>query len=328
MTEVIEKAYFDYNAVDKATRVYLRKQAQAGKAILQRTAQGVWEMGALLNEAKERLEHGQFMQWVASEFGLSHMSATRFMHVADRFQNSQIVNFDLSASVLYELSSPSVSEEIRDEALAEIEAGNVRTVADAKRFVAEKNGAPKPAAKPAPVAPHDDVFEDGEEPEPARDDSDPWGDDEAQAEPAPSPTLAERAKNAEVVFDNRQEQDDLTDDEWLEQWAIWRVLHVLSHKGIVLRRAMLDYREIEPNLAKFRHHATRLVSVKSPEPTMFSRVFSEVARFPSPENWLICAKCAGNGCTRCGGAGCDTTGAGIDPERVERGEVKLNGQDG
>lgn len=134
-----DRKYFDYIAVpDRETRAFLKKRAEYGKAILKRTAQGVWEMGQLLCEVKEKLPHGDFGTWIEYELGLSDDSAQNFMRVFKAFEKPNFSVFEFAPSVLYELAKPSVSDETRAVALEAAQAGNLKTVADAKTLIASQ----------------------------------------------------------------------------------------------------------------------------------------------------------------------------------------------
>lgn len=65
-----------------------------------------------LREIKgEWLEHGQFLEWLGLEFDMSDRMARRFMLVAEKFGKMDILS-NLPISVLYELASPSMPEEV------------------------------------------------------------------------------------------------------------------------------------------------------------------------------------------------------------------------
>lgn len=52
---------------------------------MKRTAEDIVEIGRDLKEVKEKLDHGQFLPWIESEFGMSQQTASNFMRVAEQF---------------------------------------------------------------------------------------------------------------------------------------------------------------------------------------------------------------------------------------------------
>lgn len=131
-----------YVGMDAETRIVVQQKTEEIHGLMKRTAGDVVEIGNRLIVVKMKLEHGHFGRWLADEFGWTHMSATRFMNVAEIFgQNSQIVNF--GASALYKLAAPSTPEPARKEATKRAEAGETITHAKAKEIIAEHGPEPE-----------------------------------------------------------------------------------------------------------------------------------------------------------------------------------------
>lgn len=63
--------------------------------------------GQRLIEAKGRLNLGQFLPWIESEFGMHERTARRFMDVARLTAKSDIVSV-LDPTALYALAAPSM----------------------------------------------------------------------------------------------------------------------------------------------------------------------------------------------------------------------------
>ncbi len=70
---------FDYDALDHETARSLRSQATSIKAAMKRSQNDIIEIGNRLLDVKEDLEQDDFQPWIASEFAMSHQTATRFM---------------------------------------------------------------------------------------------------------------------------------------------------------------------------------------------------------------------------------------------------------
>jgi hypothetical protein len=67
-----------------------------------------------------------WLPWLEREFGWTVRTADRYMQVAKAFKLDTVSNFDgltIGGSALYCLASPSVPQEVRDEAVARAEAG-------------------------------------------------------------------------------------------------------------------------------------------------------------------------------------------------------------
>lgn len=111
---------FDYGLLDAAT-------ASEAKAVVgryrTRTETYVFDTGRDLLAIKERLEHGQFLDWVRCELRLTSRSAQRFMSVAHVLGPiSDTVSY-LPPTVLYKLSAPATSEAARKDIINRIGAG-------------------------------------------------------------------------------------------------------------------------------------------------------------------------------------------------------------
>jgi hypothetical protein len=78
--------------------------------------------GELLQEAKDQLEHGQWLPWLEENFDMGERSAQRAMLVAEfaaKYDN--LTDLQLTKGVLYELSSEDYSEEVIKAVLKEAE---------------------------------------------------------------------------------------------------------------------------------------------------------------------------------------------------------------
>src|SRR2546426_940819 len=84
MSEEISER-FAYDSLDEETRVFVLHTAAETHGLVKRTVQDAIQIGRNLLAVKQRLPHGQFLPWLAAEFGMSRMTAHRFMQIAEKF---------------------------------------------------------------------------------------------------------------------------------------------------------------------------------------------------------------------------------------------------
>ncbi|MGB3297273.1 MAG: DUF3102 domain-containing protein [Phormidesmis sp.] len=122
-------ALFDYDSLEIKQRSIVQQRTDEIRERLRRSAQDVWEIGQKLSDVRSRLQYGQFLSWIKAEFGWSQRTAYNFINVyetfGDRFANLAKVN--IATSLLYQLASPSVPEELRDQILRAAEQGETMT---------------------------------------------------------------------------------------------------------------------------------------------------------------------------------------------------------
>lgn len=126
---------FDYNALTQETRGVVRQRTIEIKHILRRTAQDLVVFGQKLTEVKEQLGHGNFRNWLLSEFELSLSAATKFMQVYQQFKDVNFTNLNVAVSALYLLAAPSTPTEARHQALVRAQEGEPITYSKAKEIV-------------------------------------------------------------------------------------------------------------------------------------------------------------------------------------------------
>lgn len=125
---------FDYSQLEEETSVFVREQTEEIRGLMRRTAQGIVDIGQKLLEIKEKLGHGNFLNWLKKEFDWSELTAQRFMQVARQFKSHNLLDLEIAPSALYILSAPSTQEEVREEALARAQAGEKITYKTAKEI--------------------------------------------------------------------------------------------------------------------------------------------------------------------------------------------------
>lgn len=90
------------------TNTKLTAIAKAIKAVeKKRYIGGAIEIGKLLHEAREQCEHGEYMDWLKSNFSWSHDTSRRYRDVYELSQNPQFADFakwDISLSALYRVA--------------------------------------------------------------------------------------------------------------------------------------------------------------------------------------------------------------------------------
>ncbi len=114
---------------------FIQERTVEIKALMSRTAKNILEIGLKLIEVKERLEHGEFGDWLKAEFDWDERTARRFMSVANAFKTDKLSDLSLAPSALYLLAAPSTPEEARLEAVELAESGETVTHAKAKSIV-------------------------------------------------------------------------------------------------------------------------------------------------------------------------------------------------
>ena len=114
---------FDYTALDLDTASFVRQQTGELKALMQRAAQDIFEIGQRLIEVKEKLGHGNYLNWLEAEFGWTARTARNYTTVAKQFKSETISHLPIAPSALYILAAPSTPDEIRSQAIAIAQSG-------------------------------------------------------------------------------------------------------------------------------------------------------------------------------------------------------------
>jgi phage N-6-adenine-methyltransferase len=128
-------ALFNYASLDAETCTMVQKRTFEIKLLMRRTAQDIIEIGLKLIEVKAKLGHGNFENWLKTEFDWTQMTASRFMNVAEHFKTNNLLDLKIGPSALYLLASPSTPEFAREEALNRAEIGETITYTTAREIV-------------------------------------------------------------------------------------------------------------------------------------------------------------------------------------------------
>lgn len=115
--------HFDYSILDANLSDYLLKKTNVIKNLVRRTVQDTLDIGQALIEIKEKLDYGQFIAWLHSEFNWKERTAQRYMNVAREFKDENLGELDISRTALYELSAPSTPKPAKFEALERAKKG-------------------------------------------------------------------------------------------------------------------------------------------------------------------------------------------------------------
>ena len=138
--------------MELVTQTYLDEQAEAIRFELGQATQNIVSAGQRLVEVQERTEHGKFLVWVETEFGMSKSQAYNLINIGKNFPI--LPNFgSFSKSALYALAAPSVPEAARQEAVQKASFGKQITHKEAKQIVAKHKEPAKPKPEPVVGAP-------------------------------------------------------------------------------------------------------------------------------------------------------------------------------
>ena len=122
-------------ATDGQIQMIVQQHTDEIKKLMRRTSEDIVNIGQRLIEVKQRLKHGSFTNWLKSEFNWSLSSATKFMQVAEQFKFVNFTNLNITASVLYLIAAPSISQAARAEVLKRATNGENINYTKAKEIV-------------------------------------------------------------------------------------------------------------------------------------------------------------------------------------------------
>ncbi|MUH00592.1 DUF3102 domain-containing protein [Scytonema sp. UIC 10036] len=138
---------FDYGKLGSEIRMVVQQRTNEIKNLMRNTTKDIIEIGQKLTDVKAQLGHGNFRNWLKTEFDWSVKTASRFMQVTENFKCVNLTHLDIAASALYLLASPSTPEEARAEVLKYANLGENITYTKAKAIVAKYKKASKPKTK-------------------------------------------------------------------------------------------------------------------------------------------------------------------------------------
>jgi hypothetical protein len=98
------KQRFDYTILEPEAYQVVKVQTGEIRALMKLSFESIIQIGQKLKLVKQHLGHGHFRTWLESEFDWSIWTATKFMQVAERFDETSFSGLDIAPSALYELS--------------------------------------------------------------------------------------------------------------------------------------------------------------------------------------------------------------------------------
>lgn len=133
--DVYSNLRYDYSRIeDEAVRERARRAAVQIKPRLKRAVEDIFVIGQELTFIKEYLAHGEWGNWLETEFGLSDRMARNFMNVALRLGDKTEKFSVLPVSALYELAAPSTVYEVIQQVEGEIETGALPSLTDIRAW--------------------------------------------------------------------------------------------------------------------------------------------------------------------------------------------------
>ena len=126
---------WDYSQLGDAAETVIEHTIEI-KRHERRANEAVVEAGRHLIAVKESLDHGQWGDWLATEFDMSDRTAQILMNIAEQFEGKSEIISDLSVTVLGLLAAPSTPDAAVDAVIAANQKQPVR-VADAKAIIAD-----------------------------------------------------------------------------------------------------------------------------------------------------------------------------------------------
>lgn len=127
---------FDYSTLPVEVAEEARAVADRVRARHQRQIATIIETGRDLISIKDKLEHGLFLAWLEAEFGMTRMSANRYMQAAEHFGSKCNTVLHLPPTAVYQLAAPSTPEPVREEVIQRLEAGERVPPEEIKALVA------------------------------------------------------------------------------------------------------------------------------------------------------------------------------------------------
>ena len=164
MLDTKQLMLFNYLTLTPEVAEFVQRRTLEIRAFHKRTAESIIQIGLRLEEVKEAVGHGQFLNWLEIEFGWSDQTARNYIHVAEKFKN--FLNLDhYATSALYLLAAPSTPDAVLDKAREMAINGQYISHARAQELLAQYRE-PKPEPAPEEEQSQPPEEERAEEPEP------------------------------------------------------------------------------------------------------------------------------------------------------------------
>ncbi len=137
-------AGFDYGYLDDAIRDYVLQRRDRIRVFFTQTQRNIIAIGNALLDVKGTLDHGEFGEWLETEFGWSARSAQYFMSIAREFGDKAEVVSLFEPDALRELAAKSTDDTVRERFVRQAESGQpvtAREVRDALGKTARRQSA-------------------------------------------------------------------------------------------------------------------------------------------------------------------------------------------
>jgi len=129
---------FAYSDLAPDTRSIVEAATDRLHTLERKTGEQIIEMGQELIRVKQALGHGLFGAWLNAEFGWTDRTARNFIAVAEKFGGISEKISDFAPTALILLASNSTPQEVRDEFVAKVEAGERVTHQEVKQRLSHK----------------------------------------------------------------------------------------------------------------------------------------------------------------------------------------------
>lgn len=165
-SEIAQSLRYDYSQLGSQA-AEVRDHAIEIKRHEKRANENIIEAGRHLIAVKESLGHGQWEDWLQTEFHMTDRTARTLMAIATKFVAKTEIISDLNATVLGMLAAPSVPE-VAVNAVIDASAEGKVSVAQAKQIIAEHKpttintaniGANRPAAPDEPASDYAEIWQ-------------------------------------------------------------------------------------------------------------------------------------------------------------------------
>ena len=136
--EFFPEKSFEYAKLDERTRNIVWQYTAEIKNLMRLTAENIISIGQKLTQVKSQLGHGNFQQWLTTEFEWSEQTARQFMQVyrwSETIENKNFVFSNLGTSALYLLAAPSTPSAAREEVLGLVNTGEQVSYTRARNII-------------------------------------------------------------------------------------------------------------------------------------------------------------------------------------------------
>jgi hypothetical protein len=138
---------FNYASVPRSLVSDLQAQAKLIKNMIAKTTEGIIEVGRSLIAIKQQLDHGQFIDWVEMEVGISKRTAQSYMAIARLFETKGATVALLPPTTAHRLAGISAPVEVVDHVLDRAGSGQIVPVGEVDEMLKNARKQRKEAKK-------------------------------------------------------------------------------------------------------------------------------------------------------------------------------------